>query len=415
MGTRRLLMVLAGGLAALVLVGGVVVAALAFTLLRAPASASQLLVLGDDQQIRLVPESGAAKVVAADASSDLFRYPSVTPDGRFMAYISSDDQGFAIVRLDIRSGAKNEIYRSRDNPPLYLSWSPDGKFVSFLTNMRTGGLGIHVVSADGSRPSDLIGTTMGTSYFAWRPDGGTLLVHTGGNQFQEGRMSSYSPGSTEPEALRNDPGLFQAPAWSTSGREFYYVAQPAVEGGLTIDQVESVLTRVSADGSNPQALVSERGAALFFARAPQSDQIAYTTVSPQGFGALKLIDPASGESTAISTAGEQVAAFFWAPDGQRIAYISVSPPADGQPPQYAWHVVAISGGKVQDFDSFVPSQAFAAMLSYFDAYAISLQLWSANSAELVYGAADGVYVLNTESGETRRAADGVLGMWVERL
>ncbi len=415
MGTRRLLIVLAGGLAALVLIGGGVVAALAFMLVRAPTSASQLLVLGDDQQIRLVPDGGTTEVVAADASSDLFRYPSVTPDGRFIAYISSDEQGFAIVRLDIRSGEKRELYRSRDNPPLYLSWSPDGKFVSFLTNMRTGGLGIHVVNANGSRPSDLIGTTMGTSYFAWRPDGSTLLVHTGGNQFQEGRMSSYSPGSTQPEALRTDPGLFQAPAWSMSGREFYYVAQPVVEGGLTVDQVESVLTRVAADGSNPQPLVSERGAALFFARAPQSDQIAYTTVSPAGFGSLKLIDSTSGASTAISTAGEQVAAFFWAPDGQRIAYISVSSPESGQPLQYIWHVVPVGGGKVQDFDSFVPSQAFAAMLNYFDAYAISLQLWSANSVELVYGAADGVYVLNTRSGKTRRAADGVLGMWVERL
>jgi TolB protein len=409
MATRRVLLLMIGGLAALILVSGVVLAILAFNLFRSPTGT--LLVLNDTQELHLLNANGNERLLADDASNDLFRYPSVSPDGRTLAYVGSDEEGIALFSQQVSTGERKELYRLADNPPMYLSWSPDGQYISFLSNLPTGGLGIHVVRADGSRPSDLIGTTLGSSYFAWRPDSGSLLVHTGGNQMQEGRISTYQPGQAEPEPLRTDPGLFQAPAWSMSGGEFYYVAQPAIEGALTIETVESELTRVNADGSNPQVLVSEPRAAIFFTRQPDGDQIAYTTVSPEGFGQLKLINPADGSATVLSSEGQQVAAFFWAPNGQRIAYISVGPSESGAP-QYTWHVSDLRPGVAQEFESFTPSRAFAGMVSYFDAYAFSLQLWSANSTELVYATQEGIYVLDTTNGRTRRAADGVLAMWM---
>jgi TolB protein len=409
MATRRVLLLMIGGLAALIFVSAVVLAVLAFNLFRSPTS--ELLVLNDTQQLNLVAENGRERLLADDVSNDLFRYPSISPDGRFLAYIGSTADGLALFSQQISTGERKELYRLAENPPMYLSWSPDGQYISFLSNLRTGGLGIHVVRADGSRPSDLIETTLGSSYFAWHPDSSALLVHTGGNQMQEGQISTYQPGQTQPEPLRSDPGLFQAPAWSLNGDEFYYVAQPAVEGVLTIDTVESVLTRVNADGSNPRVLATEPRSAIFFTRQPGGEQLAYTTVSPDGFGQLKLINPADGSTIVLSEEGQQVAAFFWAPDGQQIAYISVGLGESGVP-EYTWNVTTLTGGSSRAFESFTPSRAFAGMVSYFDAYTFSLNLWSANSTELVYATAEGIYILDTSSGRTRRAADGVLAMWM---
>ena len=412
MTTRRLLLALVGILSVVVIVGGIAVATLAFTALRPPSEA-ETLVLGDDQRISLIQSNGQSRTIAEDASVDLFRYPTLAPDGQRIAYISQDAEGIALLSLDLRNGARTELYRSRDNPPLYAAWSPDGRNISFLTNVRTGGLGVHVVAADGSQPSELLGFSANSSYFAWQPDGSTILLHIGGSVFEDGRVARFRPGSAEPLSELVDPGFFQAPAWSADGTQFYYVAQPPVDGPVTPDVFESVLTRVAADGSGPEQLVSEKQAAMLFLRAPLSDDIAYVTAGAEGFGALKLVG-ADGALSTLSRPDERVPAFFWSPDGTQIAYLTVVTGGGNAAPTLNWHVVDRTSGVVNDLGSFTPSRAFVAMVSFFDAYAFSFDLWSPDSRRLIYGADDGVYVVEVSSGTVERHADGVLGMWVSR-
>jgi TolB protein len=412
MATRRLLLALIGLLSVVVVVGGVLVGTLAVRALRAPAGA-ETLVLGDDRRISLIQANGQSRTIVEDASADLFRYPTLAPDGRRIAYISQDSEGTALHSLDLRSAERVELYRSRDNPPLYAAWAPDGRNISFLTNVRTGGLGVHVVAADGSQPAELLGFSARSSYFAWQPDGSTILLHIGGSVFEEGRVARFRPGSNEPLSELVDPGFFQAPAWSADGTQFYYVAQPPVEGAVTPEVVESVLTRVAADGSGPQVLVSEKMAAMLFLRAPESDDIAYVTAGADGFGALKLV-AADGTLTTLSRPDERVPAFFWSPDGAQIAYLTGTPASGDVPPRFNWHVVERSSGQVSDLGSFTPSRAFVAMVGFFDAYALSFDLWSPDSRRLIYGADDGVYVVEVRSGAVERHADGVLGMWIGR-
>jgi TolB protein len=404
---------LIGLLSAFILLAGAGVAALAYWRLGAQPSGHELLVVGGDRSLTLLGASGPGRTVAEDVSPDLFHYPSPAPDGRRIAYIGSDAEGTALHSLDLQTGERTVLYRSRANPPLYAAWSPDGRHVSFLSNRSGGGLGVYIVPADGSSEAAMLGTAASSSYFAWRPDGGALLLHTGGGNGDPGQVATYAPGNPEPLSRLDDPGFFQAPAWSADGRAFYYVAQPPVQGALTPDTVESVLTRVAADGSDPKVIASEKRAAMIFSRDPASEQLAYITVGPDGFGALKVVDGAGGAPRPLSRPGEQVPAFFWAPDGARIAYLTFET-RQGQVPRFTWHLVERDGGAVRDLASFTPSQAFAALVSFFDAYAISLELWSPDGALLVYGSDDGVYALDIASGEPRRRADGVLGLWVRR-
>ena len=69
-------------------------------------------------------------------------------------------------------------------------------------------------------------------------------------------------------------------------------------------------------------------------------------------------------------------------------------------------------GAVRDFESFKPSAAFAGLQVYFDAYTFSFSPWSPDGSRIVYGADDGVYVLDVAAGRAFRAADGALGVWV---
>jgi TolB protein len=413
MSTRRILMALVALLSLAVVVGGAGVAGLAYYRLATLPGGPDLLVLDADRRLRLLAEDGKERLLAEDLSDDMFRYPAAAPDGERIAYISEDAEGLALTSLHLRTGERTELYRSQADPPLYAIWSPDSSTISFLSNRGEGGLGVHTVAADGATASALLGTTPGSSYFAWQPEGGSLLLHIGGSSFENGRVAVYERGSSEPSHELADPGFFQTPAWSVDGAAFFYVAQPPVSGEMTADQVESVLTRVAADGSDPQALASEKMAAIIFSRAPASDDIAYITIGPQGLGDLKVVDAGGGAARTLSRPDEAIPAFFWSPDGSQLAYLTVAPGGGGGPPRLTWHVVAREGGAVRDLASFTPSQAFAGMISFFDAYALALDLWSPDGSQIVYGTDEGVYVVDVASGEATRRADGVLAMWAK--
>jgi TolB protein len=406
--TRRILLGLIALLSLFILVGGAGLAGLTYLRLADRPAAQQLIVL-DAGRLLLLDADGDERVLAEDLSGDVFRYPSLAPDGERIAYIGRDDSGATLHSLHLGTGARTELYRSADAPPLYLSWSTDGRTVSFLTNQSQGGLGVYLVAADGAAEAELLDTTASSSYFAWQPAGDRLLLHIGGSSFEGGRVAVYQPGANAPASELRDPGFFQAPAWSSDGSAIFYVAQPAIDGPLTPERVESVLTRVPADGGEPTVLAREQRRAIFFSRAPGSDTIAYTTAGPNGFGVLKVVD-AGGEPRVVSRPDDVIPAFFWSPDGSSLAYLTIDPQPGG-PPRLTWHVVSSAGGEVRELTSFTPSPAFVGLVSFFDAYALSLDLWSPDGSSLVYGTDEGVYVLDVASGSATRRAAGSLGLW----
>lgn len=414
--TRRTLVTLIGALTGFICFAGLALAGLAgWAYWRATGPdplAQSLLVLDGERRLKLLDAAGVSRTLAEDASAELFHYPGTAPDGRRIVYIGREGAETLLLSLDLASGQRIELYRSQESPPLYATWSPDGRYVSFLSNQRGGGLGTYIVPSDGTRPAELLGLSPSTSYFAWRPDSSSLLLHTGGGNGVRGRVATFAPGQAEPLSQLDDPGFFQAPAWSVDGVDFFYVAQPDPGGPLTAERIESRLTRVPARGGPPQVLASEAQAAILFSRAPRNDDLAYTTVGPGGFGALKVVT-ANGSARTLSRADEAVAAFFWSPDGARIAYLSVVR-AQGQPAQFNWHVVRASGGVVRDLGSFTPSPAFAALINFFDAYALALDLWSPDGRALVFASDEGVFALDVASGTRERRADGVLGLWVKQ-
>jgi TolB protein len=409
MSIRRLLWVTIGALSAVIILAGAGVAALLFFQIGRP-SADRLLVIGD-KSLTLLEQGGKGRVLAGDSNSD-FRYPTLSPDRTRLAYIAQAADGSTLSVVQLAGGEPKVLYHSRDSQPFYMMWSPDGTRISFLSGQSDGSLAVRIIAADGSREPDLVRTAASSSYFAWRPDSSALLLHSDGASSEDGRVAAYKPGSPQPILELSDPGQFKTPAWSADGTQFFYVAQPATQGAPSPDTVESVLTRVSADGV-AHVLASEKRAALLFARAPASDHIAYTTVSASGYGPLKLVDAAGGAPRVISRPDEQVPAFFWSPDGARLAYLTFERLPNGSL-RLTWHVVDRAGGTIRDLSSFAPSKAFISLLSFFDAYAFSFGLWSSRGDQLVYGADDGVYVLDVASGKADRRSDGLMATWAGR-
>jgi TolB protein len=402
---RRLLWIAIFLLLVVVLAGG---GALAWLLLRPASHSARLVVLGPNKQVRLLDAGGAERVLAENAKTDGFSFPAPAPDQRHLAYVTEDDSGAAIVVLDVVSGERKEVYRSSASLPIDLAWSPDGKYIVFLAGEQ---LTAQIVPADGTLPARMIADGA-PSYFAWSPDSGTLLLHLGGHAAQGGHVVAYRPGEAQAHSLLSDPGFFQAPAWAIDGQHFFYVAQPPITNAEpTIDDIKSDIMRVSADGTAPTMLVREEKSDLRIIRAPNSDQIAYLIRGVDGFGPLKLIDGAGGAARLLSRQGEHVTAFFWSPDGARIAYLTYADAYDHEGKR-TWHIVDIGSGAIRDLATFTPSAAFVGLQDFFDAYTFSFSLWSPEGARLAYGADDGVYLIDIATGSATKQTAGVLGMWV---
>jgi len=402
---RRTLWVAIPLLALTVLAGG---GALAWLVLQRAAAEPVRLVVVGDQSVRLIEEGGAERVLAENVLTQGYSFPATSPDGRRVAYVSREGVGSAIVLYNLRDGQRTEVYRSQANVPIDLAWSPDGRYLVFLLGSS---LTAQIVPSDGSQPAQLIAVGS-PSFFAWSPDSATLLLHLGGHTVQGGQVSTYRPGQERARPLMADPGLFQAPAWSVDGSHFFYVAQPPIKSATPqMQDIRSDIVRVAADGKDPVMLAREDQADLRIIRAPNSDQIAYLALSASGFGPLKLVDGAGGPAKVLSRAADHVTAFFWSPDGQRIAYLTHDGEFDPQG-QRTWHIVDIASGAIRDFGSFQPSAAFAGLQTFFDAYTFSFSPWSPEGSRLAYGADDGVYLLDVAAGTAAKQADGTLAMWV---
>jgi hypothetical protein len=257
----------------------------------------------------------------------------------------------------------------------------------------------------------LVSVSPSSLYLAWQPDSSSVLVHIGGSIFEDGRVISVQLGRKQPLYEIDDPGFFQVPAWSIDGESFFYVAQPPIEGPPTVEKVESVLTRVKVGEMQPQVLAREPMAAIIFSRSPKSDEIAYTTVGPEGFGPLKLVT-LDGSVRTLSATDDDVVAFFWSPNGEQIAYLTPAGRSSSGSPQLRWQLVGRNGTSSRTLNTFVPSQEFLAQINFFDAYTLSFDLWSSDGRALAYGTNDGVHVLDINRGIATRRSDGVLAMWL---
>src|SRR5439155_5387314 len=175
MNLRRALWIVIPLLSVLVLAGG---GALVWLLLRAGHEPVRLVVVGPDTRVRVVEDGGGERVLAGDANTASYGFPAPAPDGRRLAYVVADANGAAIVVVELGSGERKELYRSRTGDPIDLAWSPDGKELVFLLDV---GRTVHIVPADGSESERLIATGP-RSFFAWSPDSTTLLLHLGGHR-----------------------------------------------------------------------------------------------------------------------------------------------------------------------------------------------------------------------------------------
>ena len=170
------------------------------------------------------------------------------------------------------------------------------------------------------------------------------------------------------------------------------------------------------------------GSPSAFMWSPDGTQIAVADQSVARaplFDRLMLVPVEGGPVTTLSSglSSGEVWAFFWAPAGDKLAWVSVN----SAERKVEWVVSPSDGSDVKRLFVFQPSSEVFIMLSFFDQYAYSHSPWSPDGKFLVVAGTKGeaarrsngrtptgdrIYILDAEgNAEPRDLGAGVLAVW----
>jgi len=394
--------------------------------------------IGVDGNVHTTDQGGRSRVdvtsdaVVEDASaggSFYYQFPAWSPDGRSLAFVSvhagTQEVKDAAVWTSSAGATPLRVYSSADQVPRYLSWSPDSSRLVFTAGPGNRVRQLDTVAARGGEVRTL---DSGTG-FAWRWDnrGGRLAVHSVNLQDESDveRVRILDARGAEATRFSQQPGDFQAPAWSPDGRGVIMAVS---------DRVGSTLYLADSGGAPGQALAHLDGSATIDL-SPDGRRLAWSAPPADGDPgkrSLFVLDLASrnpvqpggapggsaggSPSSPRSLTGEDyVAAFSWSPDGSKIAYFVPSE----KDLSLTLKVLTVRTGAVRVVTTFTPSAYYLGVLVQFGQYAESVRLWSPDSRFLLYcdSQDEGFDVMVAYADQPiapRKIADGVMATWSPR-
>ncbi|GKS59250.1 protein TolB [Nitrospira sp.] len=171
--------------------------------------------------------------------------PSLSPDGNFLAFASSEDGNSEIYKQDTRSKA---FTRLTSNPAGDLSptWSPTGREIAFVSD-RGGGPQLYVMSADGSNVRRLTYDGDYNAAPAWSPKG-NWIAYVCRTARREYKICLITPDGQKRQQVTSGQGLDDSPAWSPDGR--HLVFSSLLDG-------KSHIYMINADGKDLERITFE--------------------------------------------------------------------------------------------------------------------------------------------------------------
>ncbi len=231
--------------------------------------------------------------------------PTVSPDGRRIAYVSDGEPAKQLIVQELAGGRPVEIFSAPEIN--YLRWSPNG--LELLVWARgAGSNGVYIVPQLGGNPR-----RVGGGFLAcWSPDGST--VATAGAL--DGKIRFFNTRGQEQRtlSLQGDYWSIWDLDWSAAGDRLLLVSSNQ-QGRYSIETIR-------ADGSDHRTILSSRTEIPSTRWGPQGDTIYYFQRINQTMSLFRI--PAAAGTTASGTAlltGLETDRFFaLSADARRLVY-----------------------------------------------------------------------------------------------
>lgn len=362
-----------------------------------------------------------------------FLFPAWSPDAARIAVLGLGDSGGGVYVLeDAVQGATEELYLSQTAAPIYLYWRPDGEALSYITSGENA-LNLFLSSIDGNDEPQLLVEGQPV-YWDWLDNQSGMLVHTG-TPLRGGQLTTVDAGNAATSEFEaGEPGFFQAPSVSLNGENVAYAELDNGNRSIALHNVDTgEVKREAHEGAAAMSWSPLEQKLAFISPVERRPGIGFSF-----YGPLRLLDANTGAVDVLID--ESVLAFFWAPDGQSIAYFTISARGAEQvahgEARGRWRnsgkvrrqheglflnlsIVQIAGGQFYSLIDFEPTEIFLTQfLPFFDQYALSHQLWAPDSHALVLPLTDDgrprIYVVPVSGSGIRPLAAGSVAFWSPR-
>ncbi|MBI4306710.1 MAG: PD40 domain-containing protein [Chloroflexi bacterium] len=359
---------------------------------------------GSDVRVLVEPDGPADSLGFRGA----FAWPVWSPDGETILYSALIPDGRRGLNVSLRSvpaAGGGETVLFRDDPATsgigsgvahYAYWSPDSRRVALIAGTAAGLTGELVNVASGERPATLADGA--PIYYSWSSDSRHILVH----HEEVLRLYEIDDGGRpvgSPRQIGAGSLDYFAPNFSPAGDRILYAD--------TADTVTKVFS-TQFDGSVPTPMLESQGRTAF-AWAPDGRRVAVLSEESDGlFNRLTLLT--AGGRQIFQVDRSSMISFWWSPDATRLALSAVAQDAAGE------NVIVVTVIDVRDRSeaqvaTLFPSDEFLFMQIYFDQFAHSMRIWSADSGYLVLFGAVGNPLAQSAAYSSQEATERA-GVWV---
>ncbi|MDP2480883.1 MAG: S9 family peptidase [Candidatus Palauibacterales bacterium] len=303
----------------------------------------------------LPPRARAQEVAGAPSFRQVLGLRSVggvaiAPDGSAVAYevrgADWDANRYDTEIWLVRPGAAPfQLTRTAKGSSTSPSWSPDGKWLAFLSSRDEGKTQVWLIRPDGGEARPLTDVAEGARSFAWSPDGASLAV------------SIQEPQSAAMKARKKDYGEWRVESENAPPVHLWVMdlskALATGDGAkLPADSAGSGTSSAPADGSGSAFRALTPGApytVVGFRWSPDGSRIAFSH-QPDGrvpsftHRDLSVVDVATDSIRTLVDGPGPDAGPVWSPDGRWIAFSTGA----GDTAYYATDEIAkvrASGGK----------------------------------------------------------------------
>ena len=357
-----------------------------------------------------------------------YQWPTWSTDGRLAYFSIAIADAQITTNAYVSSDASEQGTLAYSGPEVfnYAYWSPgncaagaDCRDLAILFSSPARGMFVELVRDGLSEQTSLTAGLGGPPfYYSWSPDGRRMLW-----QRNNQRFDIYDANTDRViETLAQIPGAILSPAWSP-------VDDRLLVGAMNENNATDLMV-VDAGTGKVETIASDFANLISYSWSPDGSRVAYREADSQGFGPVIVVDAATIETVARSTSTGGIA-FFWSPDSQHIAYLTLAPPPGSfnafapqimaqvqqQPVGVAWTVLDVDNGDERQFSSFLPTPETIYLMQYFDQFAQSHRVWSPDSQHLVYSelTEDGPVInlldITQSSSVPFSVAEGFIGIW----
>ena len=256
--------------------------------------------------------------VATPASQLLNRvtnaYPAFSPDGDWVAYMSTADGDFDVYAVSPSRGERRQLTNAagRDGTP---AWSPDGSQIAFQS-FRDGHSQLFIMNADGSGQRNISNNQWHDEHPFWSSDGEWLLFASNRSATAEAPdnidLFQMRIDSGDVQQITDTPQVETYPSWSPDGTQIA-ARQITEEGNWEVVIME-------ANGLGPRVVASHPAADGWPIWSPDGHQLAFAS-ERAGTADLYLFDLEAETLRRLTWDDEADERQPWfSPDGRHVVY-----------------------------------------------------------------------------------------------